>query len=414
MAETFLDDLPVIGFKDFNPMWTFPTTSVNQCWEPMTFGMAPWHICEDVDRQISKEALQSQSPIAAFKACNMIQALGIAYNKIVLPSSDSKGESKGRTHCPTTWTHCYQWQYASQYADLLRQAKASARLCKECTLLARIQLSNKNASHADCAFADCMSTTMRGAMISLTPCVASTIPRDCDLHESAEFTDATDMIQQLNGFLAKRDGFPAIPTPRKDCHTFYAKPGERHKQCVICPEQDCEWLVYMSDQNTSMVEALGRLGIQDHPLWAQRVQDYYDWQKKTNKGSKTSKDSWTWEEGSSSKWSTTSTRGSSKRGQSVPVDPSKRTNPEEKGVPWQDLGEINVSKDYLYPDGTVIPCPVEKVEQLSPEQQPTYIQWILYSFDLDHKVDKDPRVYCSYCDVNNHPRFSCKHAKKEP
>ena len=106
MAETFLDDLPVIGFKDFNPMWTFPTTSVNQCWEPMTFGMAPWHICENVDKQKSKEALQSQSPIAAFKACNMIQALGIAYSKIVLPSSDSKGESKGRTYCPTTWTHC--------------------------------------------------------------------------------------------------------------------------------------------------------------------------------------------------------------------------------------------------------------------------------------------------------------------
>ena len=25
MAETFLDDLQVIGFKDFNPMWTFPS-----------------------------------------------------------------------------------------------------------------------------------------------------------------------------------------------------------------------------------------------------------------------------------------------------------------------------------------------------------------------------------------------------
>ena len=96
------------------------------------------------------------------------------------------------------------------------------------------------------------------------------------------------MIQQLNGFLAKPDGFPQIPIPRKDCHTFYAKPDERRKQYVISPEQDCEWLVYMSDQSTSMVEALG---IQDHPLWAQRVQDYYDWQKKSNKGVKTSKDS---------------------------------------------------------------------------------------------------------------------------
>ena len=247
MAETFLDDLPVIGFKDFNPMWTFPTTSVNQCWELMTFGMAPWHVCEDVDKQKSKEALQSQSPIAAFKACNMIQAIGVAYSKTVQPSSDSKGECKGRTYRPTTWTNSYQWQYASQYADLLRDAKASALLCKECTLLVRIQLSNKNASHADCAFADSMSTTMCGAMISLTPCNAAKLPRDCDLHESVE-QDAKDMIQKLNDILAVPDGFPAIPIPRKDCHTFYAKPDERHKQYVICPEQDCEWLVYMSDQ----------------------------------------------------------------------------------------------------------------------------------------------------------------------
>ena len=29
MAETYLDDLQTVGFKDFNPMWSFPT-SVNQ------------------------------------------------------------------------------------------------------------------------------------------------------------------------------------------------------------------------------------------------------------------------------------------------------------------------------------------------------------------------------------------------
>ena len=61
MAETFLDDLQTIGFKDFNPMWTFPTTSVNQRWEPMTLGMAPWHLSKHVDKQKSKEALQSIS-----------------------------------------------------------------------------------------------------------------------------------------------------------------------------------------------------------------------------------------------------------------------------------------------------------------------------------------------------------------
>ena len=110
------------------------------------------------------------------------------------------------------------------------------------------------------------------------------------------------------------------------------------------------------------------------------------------------------------KWSISSTRGFSKRGQSVPVDPSKRTNPED--LSWRDLGEIDASQDYLYPEDAVTPCPVEKVEQLSPEQQPVYIQWILHTLKLDHKVDKDPRIYCSYCDVNNHPQFSCKHAKK--
>ena len=44
---------------------------------------------------------------------------------------------------------------------------------------------------------------MCGAMISLTPCIAPTVERDCDLHESVEYADVTDMIQQLNGFLAK-------------------------------------------------------------------------------------------------------------------------------------------------------------------------------------------------------------------
>ena len=90
-------------------------------WDPITFGMAPWHLDENVDKQKSKEALQSQSPIAAFKACNVIQAIGIAYSKIVLPSGDSKGESKNRTYCPTTWNNSYTWSYAAEYADQLRK-----------------------------------------------------------------------------------------------------------------------------------------------------------------------------------------------------------------------------------------------------------------------------------------------------
>ena len=263
MAETYLDYLPTVGFKDFNPMWSFPTTSVNQCWEPMTLGMAPWHLSENAEKSKSKEALQSQSPIAAFKACNVIQAIGIAYSKIVLPSGDCKGESKTRTYCPTTWNNSYTWNYAAEYADQLRQAsRASALLCKECTLLARIQVS-QNANHPNCAFADSASTVMCGATISLTPCIAPTCERECDLHEYAEFKDADDMIQKLNEILSKPIGFHRSQLQGRDCHIMKFPSNKRHQQYVICPEQDCESLVYMSDQNASMIESLG---LHEHPF----------------------------------------------------------------------------------------------------------------------------------------------------
>ena len=57
---------------------------------------------------------------------------------------------------------------------------------------------------------------------------------------------------------------------------------------VICPEQDCEWVTYMHDTNTSMVEALGA-DKENLQLWGARVADFKEWQQKNNKGSKSSK-----------------------------------------------------------------------------------------------------------------------------
>ena len=87
-------------------------------------------------------------------------------------------------------------------------------------------------------------------------------------------------------------------------------------------------------------------------------------------------------------------------------------NPEEKGLPWKDIDEMDTSHEFLYPDDPAVACPVVKADQLSPEQQVAYIQWICHILKLDHKASKDPRVYCAYCDMNNHPRFTCKHAWK--
>ena len=260
------------------------------------------------------------------------------------------------------------WQYSAEYADQLRKfSRASALLCKECTLLVRIQLSKKNANHPDCASADSLSTVMRGAMISLTPCIAPTCERECDLHEYAEFKSVEDMIEKLNDILSKPRDFPAIPPPKEGLSHIDTPARQEAQACVMCPEQDCEALVYMSDQNTSMVEALG---LHDHPFWRERVEYFY---KRFNKFSKTSKDAWTWEEGKgTSKWS--APRGSSKRHQSVPVNPADRPDPAEKGLPWRDIGDLDTSYDFLYPDNVVEKCPVEKQDQLSTDEQVAYMQ----------------------------------------
>ena len=206
-------------------MWSFLTTSVNQVWEPMTFGMAPWHLDENADKQKSKEALQSQSPIAAFKACNVIQAIGIAYSKIVLPNGDSAGESKKQDILPY---YMEQFIYTAIFSRVCRSI-ASIPTCK-CYWCVTSSAGWKSVNHPNCAFADSASTVMCGAMISLTPRIAPTVERECDLHEHAEFQS---VIEKLNDILSKPPGFPPIPLPRKDCHIVTFPPNKRHKHYVM-------------------------------------------------------------------------------------------------------------------------------------------------------------------------------------
>ena len=252
-------------------------------------------------------------------------------------------------------------------------------------------------NHPNCAFADSASTVMWGAMISLTPCIAPTVERECDLHEYAEFKDAERHDPEAQCDIVQADWFSINPSSKKDCHIMTFPPNKRHQQYVMCPEQDCESLVCMSDQKTSMIESIG---LHDHPFWKERVEKFYGW---FHKSSKASKDAWTWEQGQhTSRWS--GTRGSSKRHQSVPINPADRPNPEEKGLPWRMLEDLDTSMDFLYPE---FPDEGEVTEQQKP-----YMQWIEKILDLDRRTTKDPRLYCAYCDMNNHPRFSCKHAYK--
>ena len=126
---------------------------------------------------------------------------------------------------------------------------------------------------------------------------------------------------------------------------------------------------------------------------------------------KTDKDAWTWEGKDTHKWSTT--RGASKRNQSVPANPADRPHPETPAVPWRDIGDLNMDPRYLYPDHPADEeSSVPKNDYLSKENQQSYTQWIEKILDLDRRTSKDPRLYCGYCDVNNHPRFARKRTYK--
>ena len=273
-------------------------------------------------------------------------------------------EKKGRTAQKCTKTRGFAQTHAtppsSEHAHEW-QAGASSLLCQECILSVITQLSNKSASHPNCAFAESASTVMSGVMVSLTPCFKASMDRPIQLSENAEFKDVDDMIQQLNGILSIPDAFPQIPAPRKDCKSIKFPSDKRNDQYVMCPEQESESLVYYSDQSRSMIDVLG-LG--QNPFWDDRVKAFYGWYSQS--GSKTSQDAWTWEGKDNQKWPTT--RGASRRNQSVPANPADRTDPNEKGLQWRDIDDLNDDESYLYPGKeTDPPCPVGKKQYLNKE-----------------------------------------------
>ena len=130
----FLMIYPSISFKDFNPMWTYPTTAVYQCWDALTFGMPPWHIAPNNEHtaRLAKGRFTESITNSSIQVYQYVASVGhCPIARLFFQAETSKGAEKKRTYCPTTWSHCYTWEYAAQYADQLRQAKASPLLCKE-------------------------------------------------------------------------------------------------------------------------------------------------------------------------------------------------------------------------------------------------------------------------------------------
>ena len=125
---------------------------------------------------------------------------------------------------------------------------------------------------------------------------------------------------------------------------------------------------------------------------------------------KYSGNTWTWESKEQKGWS----QGSSKT-QSVPVKLEERqTDPVEQARERRDIGDANVDPAFLYPASDDNRCPVPQSRKMSKQESKQYIQWIMSVVPELGKKKKGERVYCAYCDTNNHPRFSHNHFYKQP
>ena len=167
-----------------------------------------------------------------------------------------------------------------------------------------------------------------------------------------------------------RADFVEVPQPRPECQILTFGPPD-HKQYKICPEQDCENLVFYFDQQKALIEIFEP---HEHDEWKHQVENFCDWYKKQVKST------WTWETKTQNKnWK----QGSSKRSQSTPVTAEEhRTDPVEPTLPWKDLGDANVDPAFLYPfedppclvapdrEPPVKPPPQDEQQQAPPDEQP--------------------------------------------
>ena len=106
------------------------------------------------------------------------------------------------------------------------------------------------------------------------------------------------------------------------------------------------------------------LDLHESPFWKERVAYLQTWYKCPWKDCWTwdSKDSWTETKEQQREWS----YSSAKRAQSAPTrrlevtNEERKTNPVETPRPWKDLGAVNKSPEFLFPEMPESQCPVSK------------------------------------------------------
>ena len=86
------------------------------------------------------------------------------------------------------------------------------------------------------------------------------------LSETLEFNIVDNIYEVLNNTLSQAEHFVKVPPVRTANAIIYHKPGD-FVQYKMRPETDCEELIYVFNQNKSMIEVLE---LHDNPFWKER------------------------------------------------------------------------------------------------------------------------------------------------
>ena len=270
---------------------------------------------------------------------------GVIASTTLLPSADVEGSRRERTHCPSTFHYAYSYDTPSKYSDILAQyggAHACSRMCAP----SHMPDEQLNAKHPYCASTHAPSCVASGLIIPLVEYYQPKVDRIVRMTECGDFPTVADVIGVLNEALKKAPDFAEVPVINGASEIFTCKTGVK-----ICPEADAEELVYVADQEKSIIDVISK---HKEDLWKKRVEAFKSWYKPSwlkGKGS--------WEDnaqgnaggsGHAQGWKT----GSSKRAYSAPAKrPSKEhkeldraTGPYE--TPLKNIGEANLDNDFLF------------------------------------------------------------------
>ena len=206
------------------------------------------------------------------------------------------------------------------------------------------------------------------------------------------------MFQKLNVILSKPTSFPQIPAPTKDCRSMTFPPDRRNGQHLMRPEQDCKCLVYYGDQSRSMIDVLG-LG-QD-PFWDDRVKGFYEWYSKS--ASKTGQDAWKWEVYQML------LRGTS---QSQPIHLIARILRRRQFHGETLVNSMRIRATSIQVSQQIQSVQFQRMTTCAKRTSSSICKGSSRFLITDGRHSKDPRLCCAYCDMNKHPRFTCKHAYK--